>query len=79
MPNLKKENNISTLYNNIKTIIDTSKQEAVVEVNKTMILSYWEIGEHLKTEILKDERAVYGQEIVKQMSEKLTFGVWARL
>jgi len=72
MPNLKKEKNISTLYNNIKTIIDTSKQEAVVQVNKTMVISYWEIGEHLKTEILKDERAVYGQEIVKQMSEKLT-------
>jgi predicted nuclease of restriction endonuclease-like (RecB) superfamily len=72
MPNIKKEKNISILYNNIKTIIDTSKQEAVVEVNKTMILSYWEIGEHIKTEILKDERAVYGQEVVKQMSEKLT-------
>jgi predicted nuclease of restriction endonuclease-like (RecB) superfamily len=37
-----------------------------------MVISYWEIGEHLKTEILKEERAVYGQEIVKQMSEKLT-------
>jgi predicted nuclease of restriction endonuclease-like (RecB) superfamily len=72
MPNLKKSENISTLYNNIKNIIDTSKQEAVVQVNKTMIISYWEIGEHLKKEILKDERAVYGQDVIKQMSEKLT-------
>jgi predicted nuclease of restriction endonuclease-like (RecB) superfamily len=37
-----------------------------------MILSYWEIGERLKKEILKDKRATYGQEVVKKVSEKLT-------
>ena len=72
MLNIKKLENISKLYTNIKTIIETSKQEAVVQVNKTMIISYWEIGEHLKKEILKDKRATYGQEVVKQVSEKLT-------
>jgi len=72
MPNIEKNKNISTLYNNIKTIIDTSKQQILYEVNKTMTLSYWEIGERLKTEILKDERAVYGQELIKNISDKLT-------
>jgi len=37
-----------------------------------MTISYWEIGERLKTEILKDERAVYGQEVIKNISDKLT-------
>ena len=72
MPNIEKTKNISSLYNNIKTIIDTSKQQIVKEVNKTMTTSYWEIGERLKTETLKDERAVYGQEVIKNISDKLT-------
>jgi len=72
MPNIEKNKDISTLYNNIKTIIDTSKQKILYEVNKTMTLSYWEIGERLKTETLKDERAVYGQEVIKNISDKLT-------
>ena len=72
MPNIEPIKDISTLYNNIKTIIDTSKQQAVIQVNNTMIISYWEIGERLKIEILKDKRAVYGQEVIKKISEKLT-------
>jgi len=72
MPNIEKNKDISTLYNNIKTIIDTSKQQILYEINKTMTISYWEIGERLKTEILKDERAVYGQEVITKISDKLS-------
>lgn len=71
MPNIEPSQDISNLYNNIKTIIDTSKQQAVIQLNNTMILSYWEIGERLKTEILKDKRVTYGQEVVK-----INIGVW---
>jgi len=72
MPNIEPQKNISTLYNNIKTIIDTSKQEAIIQLNNTMVLSYWEIGKQLKLEILKDERASYGEEVVQNISKKLT-------
>jgi predicted nuclease of restriction endonuclease-like (RecB) superfamily len=72
VPNIEQKNNISNLYKNIKTIIDSSKERATIALNNTMILSYWEIGERLKKEILKDKRATYGQEVVKKVSEKLT-------
>ncbi len=72
MPNIKVKKDISTLYQNIKTIIDTSKQEIATEVNRTMVLSYWEIGRALKIEILKDKRTTYGDEVVKKMSHKLS-------
>jgi len=72
MSNIEPTKDISTLYNNIKNIIDTSKEQAIVQVNNTMILSYWKIGERLKKEILKDKRATYGKEVVKKISEKLT-------
>jgi len=72
MPNIKLTKNITTLYTNIKTIIDISKQQATIQLNNTMVLSYWEIGKELKEEILKDKRATYGKEVVKKISEKLT-------
>jgi len=72
MPNIKPTKNITTLYINIKTIIDTSKQQATIQLNNTMVLSYWEIGKELKEKILKDKPATYGKEVVKKISEKLT-------
>jgi predicted nuclease of restriction endonuclease-like (RecB) superfamily len=72
MPNIKPTKTITTLYTNIKSIIDTSKQQATIQLNNTMVLSYWEIGKELKEEILKDKRATYGKEVVKKISEKLT-------
>ena len=37
-----------------------------------MTLLYWRIGKRIQTEILENERAEYGQEIVSTLSEKLT-------
>ena len=72
MPNIEPRKNISTLYTNIKTIIDTSKEQATIQLNNTMVLSYWDIGRELKEEILKEKRATYGKEVVKKISEKLS-------
>jgi len=72
VPNIEVKKDISILYQDIKTIIDTSKQEIATQVNRTMVLSYWEIGRALKIEILKDKRATYGDEVVKKVSEKLS-------
>jgi len=72
MPTNQPIKTISTLYTNIKNIIDTSKHEVSVSINSTMILAYWEIGRHLREEILKEQRATYGQEVTKKISEKLT-------
>ena len=72
MPNIEVKKDISILYQDIKTIIDTSKQEVATKVNRTMVLSYWEIGRALKIEILKAKRATYGDEVVKKVSKKLS-------
>ena len=72
MPNIEPIKDILNLYNKIKNIIDTSKEQAIVQVNNTMILSYWKIGERLKKEVLKEKRAAYGKEVIQKISEKLT-------
>ena len=65
----KKQNN---LFADIKTLIDQSKQQIAVVVNSTMTMLYWKIGRRIKTDVLQNKRAEYGQETVKQLSANLT-------
>ena len=62
----------TVLYTEIKTLIEQSKQEVAVEVNSTLTMLYWEIGKRIKSDILQNKRAEYGQETIKQLSIDLT-------
>jgi len=64
--------NQNNLFVDIKTLIEQSKQQIAVVVNSTMTMLYWEVGSRIKTDILQNKRAEYGQEIVKQLSANLT-------
>jgi predicted nuclease of restriction endonuclease-like (RecB) superfamily len=70
--NNKISKNQSNLFADIKTLIEQSKQQVAVAVNSTITLLYWQIGSRIKTDILQNARAEYGQEIVKQLSVNLT-------
>ena len=65
----KKENNLLV---DIKTLIEQSKQQIAVVVNSTMTMLYWQVGDRIKTDILQNKRAEYGQETIKQLSANLT-------
>lgn len=41
-------------------------------VNSTTALLYWEIGKRIQGDILRNERAKYGEEILSTLSAKLT-------
>ena len=60
------------LFVDIKTLIEQSKQQVAIAVNSTMTMLYWQVGNRIKTDILQNKRAEYGQEIVKQLSISLT-------
>ena len=60
------------LIADIKTLIEQSKQEVAVMVNSTVTMLYWQVGNRIKTDVLRNNRAEYGQEIVKQVSSGLT-------
>jgi predicted nuclease of restriction endonuclease-like (RecB) superfamily len=69
---LVENNSLDTLYRDIKTIIEQSKQYAVSQVNRTLVLGYWNIGKLLKEIVLQEERASYGDQTLKKLSKKLT-------
>lgn len=63
---------ISTaLFNTVKGLIQASKQHIAISVNAEMSMLYWKIGQVVRQEILKEERAEYGKQIVATLSRQL--------
>lgn len=65
-------NSADALYRNIKQLIETARIHVVVQVNQALVLTYWQIGKTIKTEVLDEGRAQYGAAILKQLAERLT-------
>ncbi|MGZ8547625.1 MAG: PDDEXK nuclease domain-containing protein [Sulfuricurvum sp.] len=59
------------LFNDIKILIEETKAKAAIVINSALTLMYWHIGKKINDEILKDERAEYGKEIVNSLSRQL--------
>lgn len=56
----------------IKRLIAQSKQQLAVTVNATLSMLYWQVGKRINEEILQNQRAEYGKEIVSALSRQLT-------
>lgn len=62
-----------TLYNTINQIIEDARNTVYRTANFTMVQAYWNIGKTIVEEEQNGkERAEYGQELIKQLSKKLT-------
>ena len=62
-------NNI--LFEQIKNLIEQTKNNVAVAVNSSLTMMYWEIGNRINQNILKNQRAEYGKEIVVTLSRQL--------
>lgn len=60
------------IVSDIKTLIEQSKQQVLVVVNATITMLYWQVGNRINTEVLKDQRAEYGKQILHTLSTQLT-------
>lgn len=66
------ETNNHSFVGEIKSLIDQSRRNVAITVNAEITLLYWHIGNRINTEVLKNERAEYGKEIVNILSAQLT-------
>lgn len=84
MKNARKKvgaDNTGKLFNDITLLIEKSKSRIASVVNSEITLLYWRVGKVIREEILKNQRAEYGETIVKSLSLKLTkkYGVgWSK-
>lgn len=59
------------LLNDLRALIGDSRQRIAQAVNSALVLLYWQIGQRIRTDILKEKRADYGKEIVHALSGQL--------
>ena len=67
MSNIRNNN----LFEQIKNLIEQTKQNVAISVNSSLTMMYWEIGNKINQDILKNQRAEYGKEIVVTLSRQL--------
>jgi hypothetical protein len=61
-----------SLFSEIKTLIDQSRQNTAMAVNAEITALYWHIGHRIKNGVLSGERAEYGERTIEYLSERLT-------
>lgn len=59
------------LLADLREIISRGRAQAVAAVNSALTLTYWHVGQRINTEVLKGERAAYGQQVITSLSESL--------
>ena len=64
--------NVGGLFVEIKSLIEEAKQRIAVSFNSTTTVLNWNIGSRINSVILNEKRAIYGKEVIKTLSKKLT-------
>ncbi len=70
LQNLNKTREIE-LYSDVCHIVEGSHQRLATTINTEICLMYWQIGKRIKDDVLYNQRAEYGKQIIKNLSEQL--------
>ena len=62
----------SRLINELVALIEEGKKQIAYAANTTTTLTYWNIGKRINNNILENQRAEYGKQIVVAVSRQLT-------
>ncbi len=63
--------NTESLIGKVSTLIDTAQNYVAKAINKGMVLLYWQIGKTIQEEYIKQDKAEYGERIIKNLGEQL--------
>lgn len=69
---MRREIENTVLLGSIRHLIEESRQQVAVAVNATITGLYWQVGKKINDEILQNNRAEYGKQIVATLSQQLT-------
>ena len=60
------------LLTDIRQLVETARQQTARAVNSALVGMYWQIGQRIREDVLKNDRAEYGRQILQTLSEELT-------
>lgn len=59
------------LLADLREIIHRGKSQAVAAVNSALTITYWHVGNRINEEVMRGERAAYGEQVIASLSESL--------
>lgn len=59
------------LINDLRQIIDSARSRVAATANYELTMMYWHIGDRINRDVLNNERAEYGQQIVSHVATQL--------
>ena len=68
-----------TLLSDIRALIEQARERMAQTVNAELVILNWHIGKRIQKDVLAQERAEYGKQIVATVSRQLTCRVWKRV
>ena len=60
------------MFNDVCSIIDGARSRVAVYVNSEICMARWYVGKRIKEDVLYNQRAEYGKQVVRNLSKKLT-------
>src|SRR5260370_277845 len=60
------------LLHDVRDLIRHAREATAQAVNSALVLLSWQIGQRIRTEVLEEKRAGYGEEIISTLSNELT-------
>ena len=67
----KTPSNALNLVLELSSLIEQSKQQVAKVANSTLTILFWNVGKRIQEEVLKNERAEYGKQIITTVSAQL--------
>lgn len=65
------EDNKNILFKDLANIIEQGKKQVTSQINSTLTLVYWQVGNRINTDVLNNQRAAYGKEVVASVARQL--------
>lgn len=59
-------------YEQIRSILETARNQAYSAANSAMVQAYWSVGKSIVEQQGKSERAEYGRQLLQELSKQLT-------
>lgn len=73
MPDLSKlASTPESLIEELRQLIGDTRQQAAVLVNVSLTALYWEVGTRISRELLRGDRASYGEVLIGEVARHLT-------
>ncbi len=61
----------AALLSDLRGLIEQARQHVAQTANSTLTMLYWKVGERIGREVLRGQRAEYGEQIVSTLSTQL--------